>query len=85
MDSPPSSVRVAWTAPPPNPKLPSLDQSRILVTADGHTGYYLCWGPAGETSATLAIDMKRPSYQSNLTAGEPVPRGTDGPTCLGAW
>lgn len=74
VDSPATAVRVAWTAPAQNTKsLPAAVDARLLVTADGYTGYYLCWVPQGGTSATLTLDMKRPGYGSNLVHGEPVP------------
>ena len=71
IDSPPSALRVSWQAP--NPKVLPNTQSRLLVAADRYTGYYVCWVPQGETSATVTLDMKRPGYDSHLVAGEPVP------------
>jgi len=71
--SPPIALRVTWQAPKAGTKSLATMQSRIFVTAAGYTGYYLCWVPLGETSATVTFDMKRPGYDSNLVAGEPVP------------
>jgi len=71
--SPPTALRVTWQAPKTTAGSLATMQSRIFVTAAGYTGYYLCWVPLGETGATVTLNMKRPGYDSNLVAGEPVP------------
>lgn len=70
------TLRVEWTLPKLAPQAPLFAQSqdRVLVTAHGYTGYYLCWVPQGETRATLNLELKAPGVYSNIRSGEPVPK-----------
>lgn len=70
-----TEMRVSWTAPKIGPKSPmASSDARILVTAVGRTGYYLCWVPRGaQTHATLTLLLKAPGVYSNISDGEPIP------------
>lgn len=72
----PEPVSVEWTLPKLGPQAPMFahSQDRVLVTADGYTGYYLCWVPQGERRATLSLELKAPGVYSNIPTGEPIPK-----------